>query len=354
MRFLVAVCSVTQGNWIIFGDERLMKRPISDLIAALKKIGADIDVRERGIFIKGEKLVGGEIEIKADVSSQFISALMLIAPTMEQGLSISFEQKPVSFPYIKMTADLLEEAGVNVFLSEKALFVRGKLLNSCSFTVESDWSAASYFYALAALKKDIIIKMQNLSANSLQGDSIIAKWFEMFGIKTTFENDYCIASYDNEDYFLHDKYIDNNELLLNYERTDNDNVFTEKKDVINIDFAENPDLAQTFAVVCVALNKNAHLTNLKILKYKETDRLQALFVELKKIGANIEKTDRDFIIHKHSDLIFNEKILTYNDHRMAMSFAILKAISDEVEIDNAEVVSKSFPNFWLEFGKIFI
>jgi 3-phosphoshikimate 1-carboxyvinyltransferase len=349
LRFLTAYLSTTPGKWHITGDYRLKERPITDLVEALKSLGADI---EETISIKTEELLdrifnapktktiikslpltivgksefsGFRVKLNMEKSSQFASALMLMISKFPNGLRIDFEGEVISKPYMDMTAKILEQCGVYVERSEKNIILSGK--PNClqkEIFIESDWSAASYFYGFVALSENGTIEFENLYSQSLQGDSIVAKWFKKFGVETTFTSKKTILK----------------------------KVSKPLTSALEFDFTDYPDLAQTIAVVCAALNISAKLTGLSSLKDKETDRLQALSKELNFIGAKNIIEQNSLILFQHSDLDFSKSIFTYNDHRMAMAFSIFSGLYDSVKIEYPEVVDKSFPDFWDELNKL--
>lgn len=324
MRFLTAYLSIKPGEWIVTGSERMKQRPISELVTALTELGADISYLENRGFpplkIRGGKLHGGRIEIDGSISSQFISALMLIAPALGEELEIILKGNIVSLPYIKMTNELLKLFGVYVTFNGKRIVVSPapfSMLND-QFLVESDWSAASYWYNLVALAKDAKVELKFLDQYSLQADSILPELYSKLGVRTEFiEKGVCLRS---------------------------------KQATVNefeYDFTNCPDIAQTIAVTCYGLGIKAHLTGLQTLKIKETDRIVALKTELEKLGAVVEATDNSLKINPPTELILkNPKVSTYNDHRMAMSFAALSVKCPGLKTENPDVVNKSYPAFW--------
>ncbi|MCL2417400.1 MAG: 3-phosphoshikimate 1-carboxyvinyltransferase [Bacteroidales bacterium] len=329
LRFLTACLSVTPGKWILKGDERLSVRPISDLVDALKKMGAEISyknqLKQLPILITGKsKFSQSYVKLNMQKSSQFASALMLMISKFSNGLTIDFEGEVISKPYLEMTAKILEQCGVEVNRSEKSIALKGIPKCPSEIFIESDWTAASYFYAFVALSENGIIEIENLHLQSLQGDSIVAKWFEKLGVETTFAP---------------------TKITLK-------KVSKPLLSELELDFIDYPDLAQTVAVVCAALNIPARLTGLSSLRDKETDRLLALSQELNQIGAKNIIEQSTLILYKHDKLDFSKPIKTYGDHRMAMAFAIFSGLYDSVEIISSEVVNKSFPNFWKQIDKL--
>ena len=331
MRFLTAYFACQPGKEItLTGSQRMQLRPIAILVDALRNLGAKIDyIKDSGfppIRIIGQDIVKNEISINADVSSQYISALLLIAPSLRNGLKLSLQGKITSWPYIQMTISLLQKLGVDVNMFNQIIEVKSIKPQDIAkkiITVESDWSSASYFYSIVALSPiGTTISLSNFYSESLQGDRFVAEIYHEFGVETRFENGTITISKVNSHI---------NEVKLN---------------LINC-----PDLAQTIAVTCVGLGCRAVLGGLKTLKIKETDRLIALKNELSKLGAQVIITDDSLQIFETSDIASNIRISTYDDHRMAMAFAPL-AIKTDIIIENAEVVSKSYPEFWNDLKRI--
>lgn len=324
MRFLTAFLSIKEGEWIVTGSERMKQRPISELVNALKGLGADITYLEKEGFpplnIKGKKLRGGRIEIDGSISSQFISALMLIAPALGEELEIILKGNIVSLPYIKMTSELLKLFGVYVVFNGKKITVSPapfSILND-QFLVESDWSAASYWYNLVALSNGGDVEVKYLDKVSLQADSVLPDIYSKLGVRTEF--------------------IDRGVYLRSKEKSVNE---------FEYDFTNCPDIAQTIAVTCFGSGIKAHLTGLQTLKIKETDRIFALKTELEKLGAVVEATDNSLRIEPPREFIQKDfSISTYHDHRMAMSFAPLAFKFSSLRIEDPDVVDKSYPAFW--------
>jgi 3-phosphoshikimate 1-carboxyvinyltransferase len=330
MRFLTAYFA-TQENCevIITGSPRMKERPIKILVEALQQLGATISYEENHGFppikISGKKLSQNKVSLPADVSSQYISALLLIAPKLEKGLELTLEGKITSIPYIKMTLALLNEVGVETTFIDNKITVKQLITHSSKLiTVESDWSSASYFYSVVALSQiGTEIKLSSYKQNSLQGDSVLAKIYKNLGVETSFENNQIILKRSSE---------------LNLQSQ-------------ILDLNQAPDIAQTIAVTCFGLGIGCHLTGLHTLKIKETDRLEALRIELEKLGANITVTNDSLTLEISTVTQRNIAINTYNDHRMAMAFAPLALITDII-INDAEVVSKSFPDFWNDLKQL--
>lgn len=324
MRFLTAYFATQENSDVIItGSPRMKERPIKILVEALQQLGAEITYEENHGFppikIKGKKLSESKVSLPADVSSQYISALLLIAPKLENGLELILEGKITSIPYIKMTLALLQEIGVETAFEGNKITVKQLIThNSQLITAESDWSSASYFYSIVALSEiGTEIKLSSYKENSLQGDSVLAEIYKDLGVETKFEN---------------------NQIILS--KSGNTNLQS-----AILDLNQAPDIAQTIAVTCFGLGIGCHLTGLHTLKIKETDRLEALRIELEKLGAAISVTNDSLTLEVSSVTHRNVAINTYNDHRMAMAFAPLALITD-ITINDAEVVSKSFPDFW--------
>ena len=324
MRFLTAYFASQPGKTVVLtGSKRMKERPIQILVGALSQLGAEISYEENvgypPIKITGKKLQRNKVSLDANVSSQYISALLLIAGQLENGIEIQLQGKITSIPYIKMTLALLNEIGIETTFEENKITVlpKPKISGPITLTVESDWSSASYFYSIVALAETgTTITLSSYKENSLQGDSALSEIYRSFGVQTTFGN----------------------------------NSITLKKDgkalqQLSFQLNETPDIAQTIAVTCFGLGISCHLTGLHTLKIKETDRLEALKAELTKLGAVIS-VDNDSLTLEVSKTIHPEiEIETYNDHRMAMAFAPL-ALKVPIVIKDAGVVSKSYPDFY--------
>ena len=330
MRFLTAYFSTQAGREIeITGSKRMKERPIKILVNALKSLGADITYLQNDGFpplkIKGKQLTKHKVELAASVSSQYISALLLIASKLENGLEITLNGKITSVPYIKMTLSLLDEIGIENSFTGNQITVKPntKDVNTKTIVVESDWSSASYFYSIIALS-DIgtEISISSYKQESLQGDSVLSDIYEAFGVKT---------------------YYENNSIRLVKEHVSNSK--------LEFNLADAPDIAQTIAVSAFGLGLECYMTGLHTLKIKETDRLVALKTELEKLGATVNITNDSLHLQASSFIEKNIKIETYNDHRMAMAFAPLGLVTDLI-VKDADVVSKSYPKFWEDFKAI--
>ena len=332
MRFLTAYFATQENREVIItGSPRMKERPIKILVEALQQLGAEISYEENEGFppikIKGKKLSQGKISLPADVSSQYISALLLIAPKLKDGLELTLQGKITSIPYIKMTLALLNEIGVETSFDGNIILVKPKAISQEPkvLTVESDWSSASYFYSIVALSEiGTEIKLSSYKKNSLQGDSALVEIYKDFGVETVFNSNDSITISKSSNH---------------------------KLSTINCQLNETPDIAQTIAVTCFGLGIACHLTGLHTLKIKETDRLEALKTELSKLGAKIVVTNDSLTLESSEKINEDIEIATYNDHRMAMAFAPL-ALKTPIKIQNAEVASKSYPDFWEDLKAI--
>ena len=330
MRFLTGYFSSQEGKEVVLtGSKRMTERPIEILVDSLKTLGAEISyVQDEGyppIKIKGQRIVKDKVSLPANVSSQYISSLLLIAPSLENGLELELIGKITSVPYIKMTLALLEEIGVETSFEGNVIKISPKdKVSPATLVVESDWSSASYFYSICALAASgTEITLSAYKKKSLQGDSVLAEIYQAFGVETTF-----------------------GENKITLKKTDKQVLFENEFDLANA-----PDIAQTIAVTCFGLGVGCHLVGLHTLKIKETDRLEALNTELSKLGANISVTDKTLTIIPSIEIIEDVAINTYNDHRMAMAFAPL-ALKTALIVNDAEVVSKSYPDFWNDLKQL--
>lgn len=334
MRFLTAFFAIQDGKEVtLTGSSRMKERPIKILVEALQQLGADITYVENEDFpplkIKGKKITQNKVALLANVSSQYISALLLIAPKLENGLELTLEGEITSLPYIQMTLALLNEIGVETSFLNNVVIVKPKLsIVTCQLSIESDWSSASYYYSIIALSEiGTQITLSSYKENSLQGDSALVEIYKNFGVETIFNQNNSITI------------AKTNHCTLS---------------IINCQLNNSPDIAQTIAVTCFGLGIACHLTGLHTLKIKETDRLEALKNELSKLGATISVTNDSLTLKSSSsDFVIarNEAISTYQDHRMAMAFAPL-ALKTSLIIEEAEVVSKSYPKFWDDLKSI--
>lgn len=324
MRFLTAYFATLEGKTtLLTGSQRMQERPIKILVDTLRTLGADIQYdKEEGyppLRITGRTLLKDEVRMKANVSSQYISALLLMATKLKNGLKLHLEGKITSVPYIKMTLSLLEQLGVETHFEGQVIQVKPYLETvSKTIVVESDWSSASYFYSIVALSPvGTQINLSTYKKDSLQGDSVLQEIYTHLGVQTTFEG----------------SKINLKKINSNLPKS------------LNLDLANAPDIAQTIVVTCLGLQIQCKLTGLHTLKIKETDRLEALKQEIYKFGTSIEITDNSLHLSNSKPLKSGAVVETYNDHRMAMAFAPL-ALKTSFSIKEAEVVSKSFPDFW--------
>lgn len=323
MRFLTAFYSLQPAKLTLTGSARMKQRPIGILVDALKSLGANIQYAGNEGFppllISGPiKQKTNEVKIKGNISSQYISALLLIAPKLEQGLKLIIEGELTSKPYVEMTLAMMEQAGIRHQWTDNEISIENQLFRKTEISIEPDWSAASYWYAIAALSEEAQIFLPGLNGYSLQGDSKITEIMANFGITSQFK--------DGGVYLIKE---------------------TKKLERKIFDFKECPDLAQTVIICCAALGHDALFTGLETLKIKETDRVKALQTELAKIGVKLIEKNQSYKLDC-SGLDLSKKIFvnTYDDHRMAMAFAPLALVLPELEIEDHLVVEKSYPDFW--------
>lgn len=331
MRFLTAYLANKSGEWILTGSERMKQRPIGVLVNALRTLGAEIEyLQQEGyppLKVIGKKMKGGKVEINAGVSSQYLSALLMIAPVLQRGLELQLKGDLVSKPYLIMTLRIMNNFEVeSEWLDEQTIFVASQTYQAKSFFVESDWSAASYHYALAALGEsgNVDLTLEGLLEDSLQGDSVLPEMMQDFGVESVF-GDKTVHLSKN----------------ANIPKT------------FEYDFVECPDIAQTLAVVCAGLKVEGSFGGLVTLSIKETDRTAALQEELAKFGISFKEAQDDKWILTFPDDSSIEgeavdliEVKTYHDHRMAMAFAPLAMIRPAFAIENPMVVTKSYPAFW--------
>ena len=328
MRFLTAYLSVTPGVRIITGTERMQQRPIEVLVNALRELGAHIDyIAHEGfppLRIQGTTLTKSHITLPGNVSSQYISALLMIGPTLEKGLKITLTGDIISRPYINLTLQLMKDFGAKAeWLNEHELQVEPQLYFSTPFYVESDWSASSYWYQIAAFSKEATITLPGLFEKSYQGDSQVAHIFRSLGVETIYG----------------DKTIT---LRKNGNPTGR----------LEYDFINQPDLAQTFVVTCALLGIPFRFSGLQSLKIKETDRIAALIKEMRKLGYVLHEAEGSILYWDNERCEkSDEAIDTYEDHRMAMAFAPACLVLGEIRINNPHVVTKSYPRYWKDLQK---
>jgi len=330
MRFLTSYFASTEGKTVVLtGSKRMKQRPIKVLVDALRQLGADILYTENEGYpplkINGKQLDRNEVRLPANISSQYISSLLLVAPKLSQGITLELVGKITSVPYIKMTLALLNDLGVKTHFEGNhiRIYPMGET-EETNFVIESDWSAASYYYSIMALA-DVGSEIQ-LSAykkDSLQGDSVLATIYAQFGVETTFLGH-----------------------SISLKKTT-----PVTKEHISRDLSNAPDIAQTIAVSCLGLGMGCHLTGLHTLPIKETDRLAAMKTELEKFGAVVTIDHESLILAPNDELLANQHVDTYNDHRMAMAFAPL-ALKVDFGVNDAMVVSKSYPDFWKDLRKV--
>lgn len=332
MRFLTSFLSKIVGEWEITGSQRMQERPISILVDALNSLGAQISYLKNDGYpplkILGSNLSGKTLELDGSISSQYISALLLIAPTINKGLTLKLKGEITSRSYIELTLRLMAKFGIQYQWEGNQIIVPEQRYLPFDFTVEADWSGASYWYQILALCKTGEILLENLQLKSLQGDANIAAWFEQFGVISTQKENGVLLSKTND--------------------------IAPKRLVIN--FIENPDVAQTMACLCVAKGIHFRFSGLKTLKIKETDRIAALQNEWAKFGAKLTEPE-------HGELEWNGEIElshrletpiieTYHDHRMAMAFAPIALAGFRFKIKDPMVVTKSYPGFWEDLKKV--
>ena len=328
MRFLTAYFATQVGREVLLtGSARMKERPIHLLVEALQRLGANIRYGERAgfppLYIKGVRLNEKEVRIRGDVSSQFLSALLLIAPSLPNGLTLILEGELTSVPYLKMTVSFLQYClGKEVVQWEdnvlKVASHINKPLKNNIWEVESDWSSASYWFSFVALSPiGTQLTLTHFKEDSLQGDSALPQLYKHFGVSTTFKGS-----------------------TMNIKKT-----ALPYSTRLEFQLNDTPDIAQTIAVTALGLGLETHLSGLHTLKIKETDRLQALQTEMTKLGAEVNITDESLHLASCNHLCEGVPIATYNDHRMAMAFAPLM-LKTPIVIENKEVVSKSYPEFW--------
>lgn len=327
-RFLVTALSLKPENWILTGSDRMQQRPVGDLVDALRTIGADIEyVGNEGfppLKIKGKNIVethgSASLQIYIDItrSSQFASSILLAMPVFKtfQETSLRLDGDLSSLPYIDMTIDVMRRFGVDVHRDGRDIFVKPSDYQDVEYTVESDWTCASYWYEMVAFSENGRARLRNLRLDSKQGDAMVARWFEDFGV-TTIQDGI-------------DVIIEKNNSII--------------KKQLSFDFINNPDLYPTIAATCAGLGVEGRFTGLRNLVHKESDRVAAMVSELSKVW-----TDRICQQNGVCPSVFD----SHNDHRIAMALAPLAMKIGAIEINNAEVVSKSYPNFWSEFNKLF-
>lgn len=327
MRFLTAYYSTLEGERMLTGSARMQQRPIGVLVEALEKLGADITyIEKKGyppVRIKGKELPGGTIRIRADISSQYISALMMIGPTLKKGLTLILDGKIASAPYIQMTLSTMQELGIDCKWEGATITIKNGSYRSVAMQAESDWSAASYHYSICALSPGSHMRISGLFEKSLQGDSVLPDIYVKLGVTTFFEGKEMIISNTG-----------NCTAMLDY------------------DYSDCPDIAQTVAVTCAALGIPARFTGVESLRIKETDRTAALQSELAKFNVTFEEREPGEWTLSGKINPVEATISTYEDHRMAMSFAPLALVTPSITIEEPEVVKKSYPSFWYDMTRL--
>ena len=329
MRFLTAYYTLQNGEVILTGSARMKQRPIGILVDALRELGAEIEYAENDgyppLVIRGPlKQKSEKVSIKGNISSQYISSLLLAAPLLEKGLELIIEGELTSKPYVEMTLAMLAQAGIKYTWKENIIRIPNQVYTKSTISVEPDWSAASYWYSIAALAEEAELFIPGLNGYSLQGDSKITEIMANFGITSQFKDGGVLI---RKEYKKLERKI--------------------------FDFKECPDLAQTVIVICAALGHNSTFTGMETLKIKETDRVNALQIELAKIGVKlIEKNQTYQLDCSERDLKKSIRIKTYDDHRMAMAFAPLALVLNQMEIEDHLVVEKSYPHFWKDLESV--
>lgn len=326
MRFLTAFFAIKPGMKLLTGIDRMKERPISDLVNGLRQLGADIKYAEKEnyppLVIKGKKINGGTINLMGNKSSQFVSALLLISPKLKGGLVLKLKKPIVSMPYIEMTLEVMAHFGISYSWKNNIITIPEQNYRAKDFYVEADWSAASYFYEIAALSKNAEIKLMGLKEESLQGDFIIQHLMKPLGVSTSFIK---------------------NGILLKKSRVENKSFY--------FDFTSCPDLTQTVLITCAGLGIQTKVSGIEHLRIKETDRIKALQKELRKSGINLIKKEKIYFLSGR----INEQsssINTYKDHRMAMAFAPLSLKMQSINIENPKVISKSYKGYWQALEKL--
>ena len=412
MRFLTALFAATpQLDVVITGSQRMQERPIGALVTALQAAGADISyVEKKGyppLHIRGKQLEGGSLALPSNISSQYVSALLMIAPTMRRGLQLELEGKVASAPYIRMTMQVMKAFGVEAKWEKNIISVvrdqryartlsshcggTEKTAQTASYTIECDWSAASYWYEIVALHPDQTARvlLRGLREASEQGDSVCARWFEALGVMTTFTAEGAIleksskslqvtlecdnsTSEDNElSSQTDDNFSESNECLSKTDcrlsqATSNSSLTNCQPSQTNhssckdatplwLDFTAAPDLAQTFVVTCALLSRPFHFKGLESLRIKETNRIAALIAELQKLGKHIEAIEEGELRYTAQDDSPHAQpitIATYDDHRMALAFAPAALLFPQLSIEHPEVVAKSYPHYWRDLSEL--
>ncbi len=319
-RFLTTLLSIIPGKFFLTGNNRMKERPIKPLVDAMIKMGADISFADRNnklpLLINGKKLAAKEIQIDATLSSQFITALLLIAPFLPSGLKIKVLSENQDNPYTLMTIDLLRYFSIKAEINKNDILVEKGNIKERYIKIETDWSAAAFWYEIAALQKNANFRLSNLSKESLQGDSVLPLIYKSFGVETDFQKEGIILR-----------------------NTGN------KTDHFETDLTKNPDLALPIIATCAGLNISCKFLYPESLRHKESDRLHAV-TDILSAAGKVIKTSNDCFSMEKGILIMRRPVKTYQDHRIAMSFAPLSIITGSIEIEKPEVVTKSYPLFW--------
>ena len=331
MRFLTALYASTPGEYLLTGSERMKNRPIKILVDALRELGADIQYTEKEgcppLKIMGKTLTGGTVHMDGSVSSQYLSALIMVGPTLKGGLNIVLEGKIASVPYLTMTLKLIALFGAEYTWEGNVIKIKEGKYQAQKYVIEADWSGASYWYQIVALAQTAEVKIIGLKKESLQGDAAIVEIFKKLGVETQFlDNEIIIKK--NLNFHLPEKLV--------------------------YDFSDCPDVAQTLASTVAGLGVEGHFTGLESLRIKETDRIQAIKNELSKFSIDVDILADDEIVVKKGSLTETEGLIeTYDDHRVAMSIAPLCLLLDnELKIKESEVVVKSYPDFWKDLNEV--
>ncbi len=330
-RFLTGKLSITDGKWLLTGSKRMKQRPIEPMIRALIQLGAEIEFAENNlhppVLIYGKNnLIGHYAEIDGTISSQFISALLMIAPLLRNGLTLRLKNKLVSMPYVMMTLNIMKYFGINYSFEESIINISPQKYLPKEICIETDWSSASYWYSAVSLAENTEIKLNELYLNSIQGDSIIANWYTSLGVSTTV--------------------IPDGIVLKNKAHTTN---------ALEYDFINHPDIAISIAVVLASKGIKGTLKGLKNLDMKESNRLQLLYKELYKNGYDVEIENNDILLINHSERNFTQSNTlhfdSHNDHRFAMAFSLFALNNKDVILDNPYVTQKSYPDFFKDLQK---
>ena len=345
LRFLTALLAVKPGRWVLTGTDRMRQRPVGELVENLKLLGASIEylgnVGFPPLLIKGRNLKSGELNVNAGVSSQFVSALLMIGPYLSNGLSLNLKGDVVSGPYIDMTVALMKECGIKARKWKHKISIEPGEYSISEFTVESDWSAASFWYQAAALSDKTDLHLPGLAEKSLQGDSLVAPAFSVFGVDSVFK---LSSSKSSSRIPYPASGIPGPESMLHLSK------HPSRLEGFFYDFTNHPDLALPMIATCAALGLRGRFEGLKSLAIKESDRVHSLTTELKKLGCRLTLTTGDFpaIEIQPSKLAIKPEVIidTYRDHRMAMTFAMLSLKTGSIRIADPDVAGKSYPCFW--------